>query len=915
MTAILAPNEAQGCRHRATSLDLVTEKRLRLVSGSRLGAYEIIAPLGAGGMGEVYRARDTTLNRDVAIKVLPDAFAGDPDRLGRFRRESHVLASLNHPNIAQIYGVDESGSTGALVMELVTGRTLDEARTTLSIDDVVGIARQIAEALEAAHDQGIIHRDLKPANVKIRDDGTVKVLDFGLAKAFEAGPGSRVDVMNSPTLTVHATQMGVIVGTAAYMAPEQARGKPVDRRADVWAFGAVLYEMLANVRAFDGETASDILAAVLTKEPDWSNVRHDAPASLIELAQRCLRKDPRRRPQAMGDVRLALEEAGAASDESLPARAATAQSAWRRWAVAVLMLAAGAGAGSILTRSFTSRPERAARTVPMQLAADVSLAPDEAPPFAISRDGMMFAFVGGSGNSRKLYVRRLDTPAATPVAGTDGAASPFFSPDGQWLAFIATESLKKVRIGSGAPPLSLTTATDRGGVWMDDDTIIYSPTRVGPLFRIPAAGGQSAAVTQITAGTPTTSHRFPTWITGRSALLFTSLNSADTGPVIASVDLRSGNQTIVLQGAYQPVYAEPGRLLFMRDSALFSVGFDAERLAVTGPETRVVESLRANTGIWAGHFAASGGTLLYQPGTLLTSADQATVVWRDLTGKERPLLAALDTYRDPRFSPDGRRLAFAAMPTGAGTDLWVLDRIRGVKTRLTYERSAAEWWPVWTPDGLSIAYSDTGSGIRMIRADGSSEHQSLTQNNQRWQLPGSFSPEARYLAYSELHRETAGDIWILPFSPRGQPQVFLKTPFYEGLPMFSPNGKWIAYMSNESGVFELYVRPFPGPGPKHQVSGDQTFDVHYWSADGTKLFYRSGDGRRMLSVPVRTEGPEFEYGTPSVLFALNPDEYPDMGFWGSFAAAPDGSGFALVKQAQPESAPRSYLMLMLDWNR
>jgi serine/threonine-protein kinase len=353
----------------------------------------------------------------------------------------------------------------------------------------------------------------------------------------------------------------------------------------------------------------------------------------------------------------------------------------------------------------------------------------------------------------------------------------------------------------------------------------------------------------------------------------------------------------------------------MRESALFSVAFDADRLTVTGPETRVVESLRASTGVWAGHFAASGATLLYHPGTLLTSADEATLVWRDLTGKERPLLAALDTYRDPRFSPDGKRLAFAAMPTGTGTDVWVLDRIRGVKTRLTYERNAAEWSPIWTPDGRSIAYSETGSGMRMISADGSSERESLTDNAQRWQMPVSFSPAAKHLAYTELHRETAGDIWILPFSPRGQPQVFLKTPFYEGVPMFSPNGKWIAYISNESGVFELYVRPFPGPGPKHQVSGDQTFDVHYWSADGTKLFYRSGDGRRMLSVPVRTEGPDFEYGTPSILFEVNPDEYPDMGFWGSFAAAPDGSGFALVKQAQPDSAARSYLMLMLDWNR
>jgi serine/threonine-protein kinase len=552
----------------------------------------------------------------------------------------------------------------------------------------------------------------------------------------------------------------------------------------------------------------------------------------------------------------------------------------------------------------------------MQLAVDVPLALEEAPAFALSRDGTMLAFVGGSGNGRKLYIRRLDDPAATPLEGTDGASSPFFSPDGQWVGFMANESLKKVRIAGGTAPVRLTSATDRGGVWTDDDTIIYAQDRLGPLFRIAAGGGEPAAVTRIAGESvgrsqSPDSHRFPTWIPERATVLFTSrARGADAASIVA-VDLRTGKQTSILAGAYHPVYSAPGRLLFMRESALFSVGFDVERLTVTGAERRIVDGVRANVDVRAGQFAASGPILLYQPGTLTTATDRAVMVWRDTKGKERPLMPDPDTYRDPRFSPDGKRLAYAVMPSGVGTDLWVFDRARELKTRLTYEANVAEWWPVWTPDGQSIAYSETTGGIRMIRGDGSGERQTLTENKS--QVPMSFSPDGRYLAYYELHPETAGDIWILPFAPRGQPQAFLKTPFYEGLPMFSPNGRWIAYMSNESGNFELYVRPFPGPGPKYQISGDQTFDVHYWSADGSKLFYRSGDGRRVMSVPVRTDGAEFEFGKPSALFELDAEQYPDLAFWGSFAAAPDGSGFALVKRPQPESGARTFLMLMLDW--
>jgi serine/threonine-protein kinase len=882
-----------------------------LSTGSRLGHYEIIGSLGAGGMGEVYRARDTRLHRDVAVKILPDAFHGDPERRTRFEREAQVLASLNHPNIAQIHGVEESSGRPALVMELVEGRTLDEPGAALSIDEVVAIARQIAEALETAHDHGIIHRDLKPSNVKVRADGTVKVLDFGLAKAFGASSTSDVAAMNSPTLTVQGTEMGMIIGTAAYMAPEQARGKPVDRRADIWAIGAVLYELLSGARPFEGETVSDTLAAVLTKDPDWTKIRPGTPASLIQLTKRCLRKDPRRRPQSIGDVRVALEEIE--TGEVVPEVGAERSSASRRPAVlAAVVTALGAlgVAGYFLIASLTTQAVRMARTVPMLLAEDIPLALEEAPAFAISPDGTTLAFVGGAGSSRQIHVRQLDAPAVIAIPGTEGASSPFFSPDGQWIAFVASDSLKKVLINGGSLPTRLTSATDRGGVWLDDDTIVYALNRISPLFRIAAAGGEASQLTKIALGG---THRFPTFIPGRRAVIFTARNAGENVPFIAVLDLQTGTHKTLIENAYHAVYGAPGRVLFMRDGSLYSAALDVERLTILGSQTRVLDSLRGAPDAMAAQYAASGAVLLYQPGKAAANLDRGVVEWRDAKGQPQPLISELDTYRDLRFSPDGRKLAFSVLPPSAPTDLWSFDRARGLKSRLTYDPKVGEWWPIWSPDGRSVAYSETESGIRLMTSDGSGERLTLTTNTQQWQIPGSFSPDGAVLAYHELHRETAGDIWILPIAPKGEPRPFLRTPFYEGLPIFSPNGQWIAYMSNESGSFEVYVRPFPGPGSKYQISGDQTFDVHYWSADGTKLFYRSGDGRRMMAVPVRTGGTEFEFEKPAVLFELDPALYPDMQFWGSFAAAPDGSGFAIVKRAERATAARNYLMMKIDW--
>jgi serine/threonine-protein kinase len=578
------------------------------------------------------------------------------------------------------------------------------------------------------------------------------------------------------------------------------------------------------------------------------------------------------------------------------------------------LLAAGLlaliAAGYVLLSSTGPSADRPAQTIPMLLAEDVPLALEEAPAFALSPDGTTLAFVGGDGNSRQLYVRRLDAPTATALAGTTGASSPFFSPDGEWIAFVAAESLKKVRTAGGGLPVRLTSATDRGGAWLEDDTIVYALNRASPLFRIPAAGGEASSFTRATAGA---THRFPTAVPERRALLFTVREPGENVPSIAALDLQSGAQTTLIENAYHPVYCRPGRVLFMRDGALYSAALDVEGLAIAGPERRLLEALRGLPDAMAGQYTAAGSALVYQPGQPGVSLDRGVVVWRSASGQEQPLIAEVDTYRDLQFSPDGRRLAYSLLAPGRPTDLWVFDRSRGLKTRLTYDEKVGEWWPTWSPDGRSLAYSATESGIKLMPSDGSGERPTLTTNTQQWQVPGSFSPDGRLLAYHELHRETAGDIWVAAIGTNDPPQAFLRTPFYEGLPMFSPNGRWIAYTSNESGAFEIYVRPYPGPGAKHQISGDQTFDVHYWSADGTKLFYRSGDGRRMMSVPVQTDVTEFEFGKPSVLFELDPALYPDMQFWGSFAAAPDGSGFAIIKRTEPETAVRTYLMLTIDW--
>ncbi len=576
---------------------------LALTPGTRLGPYEVVALIGAGGMGEVYRARDTKLNRDVAIKVLLPSVAGDPDRLARFSREAQVLASLNHPNIAHIHGLEESGGVTALILELVEGEDLAQriARGPIPLDEALPIARQIAEALEAAHDHGIIHRDLKPANIKLRADGTVKVLDFGLAKAIDPAGSSSVQAMNSPTLSIHATQTGIILGTAAYMSPEQAAGKAVDKRSDLWAFGVVVMEMLTGRQVFKGETVSHVLAAVLKDEPDWTALPLQTPASVRTLLRRCLEKDRKRRIADAADVRLEIDDAPlAASGDGMRVGVPVPQAAWRLalpWAV-VGALAAGLATVLVLWAPWRkTMPPPAPLRLSAELGADVSLTFGLGDAMSLSPDGAVIAFVGQKGaGDPQLYVRQLTQLQATALSGTDEAHSPFFSPDGQWIAFFADGKLKKIAVTGGSVVTLCDAPNGRGGAWGEDGTIVFLPNTAGSLMRVSSAGGMPEPLTSLAEGEFT--QRWPQVLPGGKAVLFSGGGVAagawDDASLVVQA-LPTGARTLVQRGGYHGRYLpsglgsperagrEGGHLVYLHDGTLFAAPFDLDRLAVTGP--------------------------------------------------------------------------------------------------------------------------------------------------------------------------------------------------------------------------------------------------------------------------------------------------------------------------------------------
>ncbi|HKE28937.1 MAG TPA: protein kinase [Bryobacteraceae bacterium] len=843
-------------------------------AGAKVGPYEILAPLGAGGMGEVHRARDTRLKRDVALKVLPEAFARDPERMARFQREAEVLASLNHPNIAQIYGVEG----GALVMELVEGEPL---RAPQSRETALDYARQIADALEAAHEKGITHRDLKPANIMVTPH-VVKVLDFGLAAVAQSSSG---DPSTSPTLTISPTHAGMILGTAAYMSPEQARGKNVDKRADIWAFGCVLYEMLTGKQAFPGETTSDILAAVLAKDRDLGEL----PVSVRPVVEKCLRKDPRKRWRDIGDVRTALEE-GAPAPSVAPRRVS-----WLPWAIAGALAAALLAAA--LRREAPPLPLPVSRWTTMLSAAD-------AVGIELSRDGTRIVY--GSGGPG-LMLRMLDRAEAKRLAGVQGSG-PTFSPDGQWIVYYAAnEKLMKIPVNGGAPIAICEAPRQRGRTWGDDDTIVYG-TIDGGLMRVSATGGVPAALTTPDRQKGEIAHQWPHYLPGAGAIVFT-INTGGTyeNARIGVLDVKRRSYRAVVDGASNGNYVPTGHLVYARSGTLFAAPFDAKRLVLTGPEAPVIEDLRIGAlGIPQYGFSDSG--LLVYLGSGGRPLNDRTVEWVDRHGAQHASALPPRLYTGIRLSPDGQRVAATIESGGAESgDIWIGELQRGTMIRLTSDE--VNYSAVWTPDGRLVTFATSQGGRQRLyqaAADGSTKPQLLLEVNSR-AYPMSWTPDGGQLLFLTL-----GGTWLLPVREGvagGEPRS-LDPGRTRRDAQVSPDGRWIAYESNESSRSEIYVQPFPGVGAKAPVSTEGG-ETPRWPRSGRELFYLDRARNQIMAVDVQT-GPDFHAGHPRSLFSLHPMFGRVFESKQTWDVTPDGERFLVINA--PDNEETSVKMqVVVNW--
>jgi serine/threonine-protein kinase len=882
---------------------------MTLASGTRLGSYEIRGALGAGGMGEVYRASDTKLKREVAIKVLPDAFARDEARMKRFEREAQLLASLNHPNVAAVYGLEEGSGMRALVMELVEGPTLAEriAAGPIPVDESLRIALQIAQGLEAAHEKAVIHRDLKPANVKLTADGDVKILDFGLAKALEAeAPPS--EESNSPTLT-RATEVGVLLGTAAYMSPEQAKGKPADRRADVWSFGVVLFEMLAGKRAFAGDDASETLAHVLTKEPDWSALPSSLSGRVRSLLARCLTKDPKKRLQAIGEARISIEEAAAGMPDSTVVPRRRVSPFWLAVAGAA-PLALGVVLGAFWPRS--APPAAPPLRLSAELGGDMPRRQSlmRGPAAVLSPEGTLLTFVArvDAPDRQQLYLRRLEQLEASPLAGTEGARNPFFSPDGQWVAFFAEGKLKKVAIGGGAAVTLCEAPDDRGGSWGEDGTIVFTASPAAGVFlsRVSSSGGTPEVLTKPDPAEGEVTHRWPQVLPGGRGVLYTAstiIGKYDGATIVAEV-LPNGPRKVLVRGGYHGRYLPSGHLVYVREGTLFAAAFDLDRMELTGQPVPAVEGVTSSSLSAGAQFAFSDrGTLAYVPGA--TIRPEFSIDWLDRAGKREPLRSVPGDYTNIRFSPDGRTLAIDIRESN-NWDVWVYEWERDNLSRLTFD-AGEDTRAVWTPDGSRITFASTRAdektpNLYWQRADGTGEAERLSVSDSI-QSPESWHPSGKFLSFNEVSLQTGTqDIMILPMEGNeaagwkpGKPTPFLNAPFHEGQAEFSPDGRWLAYQSDETGTNEIYVRPFPGPGGKRQVSNEG--GIHpAWSRTRLELFYSTED-QRIMVVPYAIDGGSFRSEKPRLWsegpFAVRPGAR-------SLDPHPDGERFAVLANPQAE---------------
>jgi serine/threonine-protein kinase len=856
---------------------------MRLSAGDKLGPYEILAPIGAGGMGEVYRAHDTRLRRDVAIKVSVERFSE------RFEKEARAIASLNHPNVCTLYDVGPN----YLVMELVEGQTLAERikQRAIPIDEALGIAKQIADALEAAHEKGITHRDLKPGNIHIKPDGTVKVLDFGLAK-IGGTPTAQPD--DSPTLTAGPTQAGMILGTAAYMSPEQARGKEVDRRADIWAFGVVLYEMLTGQKLFEGDDLSETLASVIKEQPRLERV----PAKVQRLLRSCLEKDPKQRLQAIGDWRMLLE------DQAPPAKDRATK---LPWAVAAVLSVA---LGIAVWQPWRAEPvDRPLARLDVDLGANVSLPSTvSGSGVAISPDGTRLAYTSGA--PPKLFTRRLDQPKATELPGTEYASGPFFSPDGQWVGFEIFDRLNKISVEGGAvvPLGDIASATFAGASWGEDGSILLSEGWTKGLLRIRAGGGRPEAVAGLGSGE--LSLALPQLLPGGKAILFSAQTVPDVDKfTIEVLTLADGHRKIVARGGqcprYLPTSGRAGHLIYVNKATLFAIPFDLDRLETAGTAVPVLDDVADDASFQVAQFDFSRtGTLVYRRATG-GGAAMRTVQWVDPTGRREPLLAKPGKYSGLSLSPDGKRLALV-ITEGGSQDVWVYDPQRDAMTRLT-SGGAFYSYTRWSPDGQYVVFSSHGNGIFYTRADGASQPQALTQGKTA-QFPWSFTPDGKRLAYDDLG-DGHWQIWTVPLEDQGgrlkagTPEQ-LKSSFTELNPVFSPDGRWLAYESVESERGVVYVRQFPpspsGQSGKWQISNGGGGWAH-WSRNGHELVYQSGD--QMMAASYTAKGNTFVAEKPRVWIAKLGGRAWDL--------APDGKRVLVLTPVESAEPKQEHEVVML----
>jgi Tol biopolymer transport system component len=830
--------------------------------GTRFGAYEVSNSLGSGGMGEVYRARDTNLKRDVALKTLPPAVANDADRLARFQREAEVLASLNHPNIAHIYGLERSEGTTALAMEMIDGATLADriSQGPIPLAEALRIANQIADALEAAHERGIVHRDLKPSNIKVRPDGIAKVLDFGIAKALDTrattGPGPAA--LTTPAMT----EAGFVLGTAAYMSPEQARGKAVDRRTDIWAFGCVLYEMLSGQPAFLGEDVTTTLALVLKGNPDLSALPPDVSTSVRRTLELCFEKDARKRIADMHDVKLALAGVFEVATSSAGSSNASA-SPGARWAwVAALTLAVLAALALAIPALRYLR-----ETPPPETRVDIVTPPTTDPTsFALSPDGRQIVFVASGPNGPQLWLRSLATATAKALAGTEGAVFPFWAPNNGSIGFFADGSLKRLDLGGGVPRTLAAASNGAGGTWNADGVIVFAPSITSPLMRIAGEGG---VTTPVLALAPRQfGHINPHFLPDGRRILYTANGSPEASGIYIGA-LGSSVATRLTPADSDGLYLPNGWLLWVRTGTLLAQRLDLAGPALTGKQVTLADGVAALDSRYRGGFSVSStGLIAYRTG----GGSRRQLTWFDRSGSTLGTLGEPDgsSLVDPRLTPDGRR-AVVTRTVDGNPDLWLLDGSR--RTRLTFDPARDDFAQL-SPDGTQVVFRSarTGAGDLYTKLLGRTDPEEPLLQSDELKVPMSWSPDGRYLMYLSFDPVTNADLWVLPMQGDHTPYVFLRTPFREALGVFSPDGRWVAYHSNESGRPEVYVRPFFEPGQRDAASAGDQWPISTdggafpkWRADGQELYYLDSSGA-MMAVSVSVTGNKLVPGTPQMLF-------------------------------------------------